>query len=123
MDSTEEFIKTVIDRFLLCHVRSEEEVRSKLIVPLLEALGYEPHLRGEGYPVYSFIGRKRQATTSADFILFDDSHFNEHAKFTQNDLDWVHDHSLLVVEAKKPGEIPDVPGQAKFYSVWTKALA
>lgn len=29
---------------------------------------------------------------------------------------------LLVVEAKKPGEMPEVLGQPVYYAIWTKAV-
>lgn len=116
-------IRQVIDSYLKLSVRSEEEVRSKLIVPLSEALGYDARFRGESFPVYSYLGGKQQATTFADFILFNNTEFNNHTRLTQEDQNWIQDHSLLIIEAKKPGKIPDVPCQAQFYSHWTKALA
>lgn len=114
---------SIIKRFIKYSIRSEDEVRSKLIVPLTEAMGYSPSIRGEDFPVYSFHGRKKMPTTSADFVLFNDNRFNHHDKNNSEDIDWIHNHSLLVVEAKKPNEMPNVSGQAQFYAMWLRALA
>lgn len=116
-------IKKVISEYLDNQVRSEEEIRSKLIVPLTEALGYEPKFRAEAFPVYSHHGHKKEPTTEADFILFDEPDFNSHSRNTDDDRNWVYDHSLLVIEAKKPHEFPEVQGQVQFYTTWTRALA
>ena len=114
---------SIIKRFIKYTIRSEDEVRSKLIVPLTEAMGYSPSIRGEDFPVYSFHGRKKMPTTSADFVLFNDNRFNHHDKNNSEDIDWIRNHSLLVIEAKKPDEMPNVSGQAQFYAMWLRALA
>ena len=75
-------------------VQSEAEVRSKLIVPIIDALGYPSYLRAEEFPVYGFSGGKQLPTTHGDFVLFSDREFALHRKFNQEDLDWVHQHSL-----------------------------
>ena len=116
-------IKAVIDEYAKSEIQSEAEVRSKLVVPLLCALGYPSELRAEEFPVYGFGGRKKLSAKSADFLLFSDKEFGAHRNDTQKDKDWVQSHSLLIVEAKKPGEMPDSPGQAQFYTMWTKAVA
>lgn len=122
MESLNKILKVISD-YLDNQVRSEDEIRSKLIVPLTEALGYESKYRGEAFPVYSHHGHKKKPTTEADFILFDDPSFNSHSKNSEEDRNWVYDHSLLVIEAKKPEEFPEVQGQAQFYTMWTRALA
>ncbi len=38
-------------------------------------------------------------------------------------ISWVQQHSLLVVEAKKPGEVPEILGQPQYYTIWTRAIA
>ena len=116
-------IKSVVEKYLQCDIRSEQEVRSKLIVPLTEALGYAPNTRGEDFPVYSFVGGKKQPTTFADFIMFSDCDFNKHSNFIFEDIEWIHNHSLLVIETKKPDELPNVQGQAQFYAMWARTLA
>ena len=45
-------ISTLIEDFLKQKIQSEAEVRSKLIVPLLELLGYPKDFRAEEFPVY-----------------------------------------------------------------------
>lgn len=116
-------IKKVIENYLKNNTRSEEEVRSKLIVTLTEALGYPLTYRGEDFPVYSFHGRKQLPTTSADFILFNDEEYNRYTNNTFEGTEWVKNHSLLVIEAKKPDAMPDVQGQAQFYTMWVRAVA
>lgn len=116
-------IKAVIDEYAKSEIQSEAEVRSKLVVPLLCALGYPSELRAEEFPVYGFGGRNKLPAKSADFLLFSNREFGAHRRDTQKDKDWVQSHSLLIVEAKKPGEMPDSSGQAQFYTMWTKAVA
>ena len=116
-------IKAVIDEYAKSEIQSEAEVRSKLVVPLLCALGYPSELRAEEFPVYGFGGRNKLPAKNADFLLFSNKEFGAHRRDTQKDKDWVQSHSLLIVEAKKPGEMPDSSGQAQFYTMWTKAVA
>lgn len=118
----QELIK-IIDEFKQPYVQSEAEVRSKFIVPIIQWLGYPQSLRAEEFPVYGFEGRKKLPTKDADFILFDDAAFGNHKKPSEEDIDWVHNHSLLVVEAKKTREMPELLGQPQYYTIWTKAVA
>lgn len=104
-------------------VYSEAEVRSKLAVPLIECLGFPSALRAEEFPIYGYAGGKRLPAKPADFLLFSNREFNNHREFNQNDIDWVYNHSLLVVETKRPEEFPKVQGQAVYYSTWARALA
>lgn len=70
-------IQKIIYEYQKSTIQSEAEVRSKLIVPLLNALGYPSSLRAEEFPVHGFEGRKKLPAKSADLILFSDSHFAE----------------------------------------------
>ena len=115
-------VKKVIETYRRSKIQSEAEVRSKFIVPLLEALGYDPEYRAEEFPVYGFNGRSKLPMKSADYILFDDIEFADHRDNKRQSKEWVKEHSLLVVEAKKPNKIPDELEQAEFYTVWTKAV-
>ncbi len=116
-------IQTVIYEYRQSEINSEAEVRSKFVVPLIEALGYPSELRAEEFPVYGYAGREKLHSKPADFLLFTDKELASHTKRTQMNLKWVEDHSLLVVEAKKPGEISEDTGQARFYNAWSKAVA
>lgn len=116
-------LQEVVDEYDDSIIQSEAEVRSKLIVPLLNALGYPSSLRAEEFPVYGFEGQKRLPTKNADFLLFSDKNFAEHRDFSHDDIEWVKEHSLLIFEAKKPGAMPKVLGQPVFYTIWTKAVA
>ena len=118
-----EDLKHLLSEYQKSIIQSEAEVRSKFIVPLLNFLQYPTELRSEEFPVYGFEGGKRLPTKNADFIMFSDKEFKTHRKFTQSAIDWVKNHSLLVFEAKKPGEMPSVVGQPVYYTVWTKAVA
>lgn len=104
-------------------IQSEAEVRSKFIVPLLDFLEYPSELRAEEYPVYGFEGGKKVPAKNADFIMFTDKNFGRYRNFTQKDINWVQNHSLIVVEAKKPGRMSEVLGQPVYYTIWTKAVA
>ena len=116
-------IQNLINEYKESTIQSEAEVRSKLIVPLLGILGYPSYLRAEEFPVYGFEGSKRLATKNADFVLFSDKNFAYYREFKKTHIDWVQEHSLLIVEAKKPNEMPDVQGQSQYYTFWTRAVA
>lgn len=115
----QEKIRRIVAEYRKSQIQSEAEVRSKLLVPLIEALGYPSELRSEEFPVYSRHGRKQLPITHADFLLFSDSRFGSYRKNTDENKAWVKNHSLLVCEAKKPGEMKDDSGQAEFYALWT----
>lgn len=116
-------IQSVVDEYRLSEIQSESEVRSKFIVRLSEALGYPSEFRGEEFPVYGYGGREALKAKDADYIFFTDKSFGRHRTNTQKNKDWVREHSLLIIEAKKPGEMPEDLGQAQFYTMWTKAVA
>ena len=122
MNKTKE-LETLINEYEKSIIQSEAEVRSKLIVPLLDCLEYPSELRAEEFPVYGFEGSNKIPAKNADFILFTDKTFGSYRTFTQRNIEWVQNHSLLVVEAKKPGEMPEVLGQPVYYTIWTKAVA
>ena len=116
-------IQSVIDEYRLSEIQSESEIRSKFIIPLSEALGYPSQLRGEEFPVYGYGGREALKAKDADFIFFTDKSFSKYRTNTQKNKTWVQDHSLLIIEAKKPGKMPEDLGQVQFYTMWTKAVA
>lgn len=116
-------ISILINDFLKQNIQSEAEVRSKLIVPLLELLGYPRDLRAEEFPVYGYEGSAALRAKAADFLQFSSNEYHIHRGKTKEELAWVYEHSLLVVEAKKPTEQILVIGQPVYYSAWTKAVA
>lgn len=118
----DELIK-IIEEYRLSHIQSEAEVRSKLIVPLIEWLGYPAQFRAEEFPVYGNGGGTPLPAKHVDFLLFDDAEFGDNRERKRSQLDWVGNHSLLVVEAKKPDEITESNAQPQFYSAWTRAVA
>ena len=116
-------ISMLINDFLRQNIQSEAEVRSKLIVPLLELLEYPKDLRAEEFPVYGYEGSKSLKTKAADFLQFTSNEFSTHRGKSDEELEWVYKHSLLVFEAKKTTERIIVKGQPIFYSAWTKSVA
>lgn len=118
-----EAIKAVIVNYRKSEIQSEAEVSSKFIVPLFQALGYSDELMAQEFPVYGYAGRQELTAKNADFLYFSDRGFANHRNKTQSNKKWVQDHSLIVVEAKKPGKEPEDMGQAQFYASWTKAIA
>ena len=116
-------IRKIVEEYKKSTIQSEAEVRSKLIVPLLEALNYPSSFRAEEFPVYGFEGSKSIPAKPADFVLFSDNQFAHHRSRTQQNITWVHQHSLMVVEAKKQGEMPEIQGQVQYYSIWTRSVA
>lgn len=116
-------ISMLIDYFLRQNIQSEAEVRSKLIVPLLELLEYPKDLRAEEFPVHGYEGSTALRPKAADFLQFTSNEFDINRGKSDKELEWVYNHSLLVFEAKKPTEQILVKGQPVFYSAWTKAVA
>ncbi len=114
---------SIVSEFQSSLIQSEAEVRSKLIVPLTECLGYPSSCRAEEFPVYGYEGRKKLPAKNVDFLMFSDPHFAENRNRNEKQIRWVHNHSLLVVEAKKPTEPVDDVGQPMYYSIWTRAIA
>ena len=118
-----EVLSAIVAEYQMSHVQSEAEVRSKLIVPLIEWLGYPQQNRAEEFPVYGNEGRRTIHAKNADFVLFSSPDYAEHRNRKEEDIRWVQDHSLLIIEAKKPTEAVDDLGQPTYYSLWTKAVA
>ena len=116
-------VSSLIECFLKQNIQSEAEVRSKLIVPLLELLCYPIELRAEEFPVYGYEGGKPLTAKAADFLQFTSNEFAENRENKPSNLEWVYNHSLLVFEAKKPTQKLLVKGQSVFYSAWTKSVA
>ena len=117
-------LQEIVTEFHCYDTSSEAEVRSKIIVPLIEFLGYPKELRAEEYPVYGYEGGKLINAKPADFVLFKSNDYVKHkGKKTQASLNWVYNNSLLVFEAKAKGEMPVNLGQPIFYTIWTRAVA
>ena len=70
MESFQGKIGSVIKKFRKSTIQSEAEVRSKFVVPLLEALDYPSELRAEEFNVYGYAGREKLRAKPADFIIF-----------------------------------------------------
>jgi len=116
-------LKEIINQYNNSVIQSEAEVRSKLLVPIIDLLGYPSEYRSEEFPVYGWEGRKAIPAKPADYVLFNDLDFANHRDRKKDSIEWVQNHSLLVVEAKKPGEMPTIDGQSMYYVQWTKALS
>jgi hypothetical protein len=99
---------TIINKKL----RTEKEVETKFIIPLLFKLGYSEDDRYDDMPVSACSGSKATILRS-DFALF-----NKNFESLKNQV-------LLTVEAKKekrlkkPAELEKAQKQAKSYSIWT----
>ena len=115
-------ISNVIEEFKKQKIQSEAEIRSKLIVPLLELLKYPKSFRAQEFPVYGYEGGKPLRPKSADFLQFTSDEFGKHTGKSELELEWVYNHSLLVFEAKKPTEKILIKGQPVFYSACWPAL-
>lgn len=116
-------IRKVVLEYRKSKIQSEAEVCSKLLVPLIEELGFATELRAQEFPVYSWHGRNKASTTHADFLLFSDDQFALYRDYSEKNRKWVQNHSLLVCEAKKPGKMDEDSGQAEFYALWTRCPA
>lgn len=114
-------IEKLIRAFEEMLTQSETEVRTKLVLPLFKILGYPEANRGEEFPVYGYEGGKPIRAKSADILYFSNPQFANYRNRIIDNLSWVYQHSLLVVEIKKRGESIDVEGQAIYYAAWTRS--
>lgn len=92
--------------------RTEKEVETKFILPLLTHLGYSEDDRYDGMIVEGAEGSKK-ISLETDFVLF------------ANDVEELANQPLLIVEAKKEFrlnkaiEIEKAQRQARSYAIWT----
>lgn len=95
---------------------SEQDVRTKIAVPLIKLLGYDESHYADEFPIYSYSGRKRNPTKHVDILCFNSDGWK--SKRDLSSWQWVQDHSLISIELKKPSEgLEDAAGQAMFYSM------
>jgi hypothetical protein len=101
------------DRIAKLSLRTEKEVETKFIIPLLARLGYNEDDRYDGMPVPAAYGSRR-TTLVIDFALFNVS------------LPELHNQPLITVEAKREGklfkkkELENAHNQAKSYCLWAQ---
>lgn len=101
------------DRITTLELRTEKEVETKFIVPLLTRLGYNDDDRYDGMPIPAAHG-SRKTTLVIDFALFN------------CDIPELHNQPLLTVEAKresrllKKKELENAHNQAKSYCLWAQ---
>lgn len=100
------------DSLALKNYRTEKEVETKFIIPLLTRLGYTEDDRYDAMPVRAANG-SRPTVLEIDFAMFN------------NEVESLKNQVLLTVEAKresklkKPSELVKAKNQAKSYSLWT----
>ena len=124
MNCSRQLLDEIISVYRKSIIQSEAEVSTKLLVPLINWLGFSSELMSQEFPVYGWAGRSQAPAKNADFLLFMSHEFAMHRNRKPEDLEWVYQNSLLVIEAKKPGEMgTDVTGQARYYTNWTKSVA
>lgn len=124
MNCSRQLLDEIISVYRKSIIQSEAEVSTKLLVPLINWLGFSSELMSQEFPVYGWAGRSQAPAKNADFLLFMSYEFAMHRNRKPEDLEWVYQNSLLVIEAKKLGEMgTDVTGQARYYTNWTKSVA
>lgn len=95
---------------------SEQDVRSKIALPLLSFLGYSNAVQANEFPIFSFSGRTKKPAKLVDLLCFSSEDWSKHRKFESRG--WVKDNALLSFELKKPSEkLDNAIGQAEFYSM------
>lgn len=113
-------ISEIVTSISASNIITEQEVRTKVAIPILECLGYPIENRAEEFPIFGFEGRTALPAKSVDIMMFADSDFQKYRNKTQRH--WVMDNSLVAVELKKPGvTINSSLGQAQFYAMWSRA--
>ena len=113
-------IENMINNFEAMLTQSETEVRTKFVIPLFELLGYPVEIRAEEFPVYGHEGGRAIPAKSADVVYFNNNDFPKYRSRSRENINWVCEHSLLIVEIKKRGESIEVEGQAIYYAAWTR---
>jgi hypothetical protein len=99
------------DKIITKEFRTEKEVETKFIIPLLFRLGFTEEDRFDGMTFTAFHGSK-STILETDFCLFD------------NDNELLGNQVLLVVEAKKENrlskevELISAQKQTKSYAIW-----
>ncbi|MCL2573081.1 MAG: type I restriction enzyme HsdR N-terminal domain-containing protein [Defluviitaleaceae bacterium] len=122
LDESNNSILQQIASFKNMTLASETEVRTKIANPILESLGHPRVNRSEEFPVHMNLGGEKK-TKYADIVLFSSMYYKNNKTDTLESRNWVANHSLLVVELKRPSEnIEGSLGQAISYVMWTKAL-
>jgi hypothetical protein len=92
--------------------RTEREVETKFLIPLISKLGFSEDERYDGMPMHTYHGSK-PSIIHVDCALF------------TYDYESLHNQVLLIVEAKretrleKEAELDNARKQAKSYAVWT----
>lgn len=101
------------DKIADLDLRTEKEVETKFIIPLLSRLGYDESDRFDGMPIKAAHGSK-DTTLVIDFALFN------------NTSAALRNQPLLTLEAKREGrlqkkhELASAHNQAKSYCLWTQ---
>ena len=113
-------IREIVSQYRNSSIQSEAEVRTKLVLPLLKVLGFPDENRAEEFPIYAY---QSKGTLHADFLLFASSSFSKNRENKKDQIDWVAKHSLLVVETKAPGKLPETEEQPAEYALRSKAVA
>ena len=95
---------------------SEQDVRSKIALPLLSCLCYDDTVQANEFPIFSFSGRTKNPAKLVDILCFSSENWAKHNKFESRK--WVQDNALLSFELKRPSEkLDNAVGQAEFYSM------
>lgn len=113
-------INAFLESININSIVSEQDVRTKIAIPIIQYLNYPVENRAEEFPIYGYEGRNRLNPKFADIMIFSDSEFSTHRG--REDRDWVMNHALVAVELKKPTEtISESKGQAQFYAMWSRS--
>lgn len=118
-------IQDVISKLSFSNDSNEDDVGTKLAIPLFQLLGYDESKRAGKFPIYpseSRPSKSRNKPKIADIVYFDDPDFDSHKN--REEKNWVQDHTLIIVELKKPAipiEKEIVKEQAEFYTLWARA--
>ncbi len=112
MNSVSSWIANIDSKTII----SEQDVRSKIALPLLSFLGYGNSVQANEFPIFSFSGRTKNPAKLVDLLCFSSDNWAMHKKFEERY--WVQDNALLSFELKKPSEnLDNAVGQAEFYSM------
>ncbi|MDD4650627.1 MAG: type I restriction enzyme HsdR N-terminal domain-containing protein [Methanothrix sp.] len=97
---------------------TEEDVRLKFVFELFRLLGYKDNYSESELAIYGTIGRRKEPPKYADLAYFNDPNYIHNKK----DKDWVENHTLVIVEIKKPDvDLDKYIDQAISYAIFSRA--
>ena len=99
----------------------EEQIKNTVVSKLLDWLKVPQQNRAFEFSVWNYSGENH--SKRADIVVFSNNAFGKHRQNRSEDIRWVNDHCLLVIETKRPERLGNAFLQAKYYSDNLRSIA